>query len=73
MPAEYKHAKEAFVADNAGTSLWTVNAVSTAGLVGWTPSPQIIIGADSTLEIAPDSRRTRSLALWRAIEGARTA
>ena len=31
---DYKSAKEAFVADNPGTSIWTVNAVSLGGLVG---------------------------------------
>jgi hypothetical protein len=30
---DYKSAKEAFVADNPGTSIWTVNAVSLVGLV----------------------------------------
>lgn len=30
---DYKSAKEAFVADNTGTSVWTVNAVSLVGLV----------------------------------------
>jgi hypothetical protein len=31
--AEYKAAKEAFVADNAGASIWSINAVSLFGLV----------------------------------------
>jgi hypothetical protein len=30
---DYKSVKEAFVADNPGTSIWTVNAVSLVGLV----------------------------------------
>ena len=29
---DYKSVKEAFVANNPGTSIWTVNAVSLAGL-----------------------------------------
>jgi hypothetical protein len=32
MP-EYKAAKEAFVADNLGASIWSINAVSLFGLV----------------------------------------
>lgn len=35
--AEYKAAKEAFVADNPGASIWSINAVSLFGLVSCPP------------------------------------
>jgi phosphatidylinositol glycan class W len=31
--ADYRAAKEAFVADNVGSSIWSINAVSLFGLV----------------------------------------
>jgi phosphatidylinositol glycan class W len=54
---DYKSAKEAFVADNPGTSIWTVNAVSLVGLVS--PAATSISFGSSTVTSSGLTKRSK--------------